>query len=77
MFSNKAKSGKNLNHQFDTYLSNVKSTMKIWSIFVAFLENMNLKEEPSSKDNIFAVSDKKGKLLPQLYEAFYMFHIQK
>jgi hypothetical protein len=24
-----------------TYLVNVKSTMNIWSIFVAFLENMN------------------------------------
>ena len=32
---------KNLHQQFDTYLVTVKSTVKIWSILVAFLENMN------------------------------------
>ena len=42
MFSKKAtKIEKNLHHRFDTYLVNVKTTMKILSIFVAFLENMN------------------------------------
>ena len=42
MFSKKAtKIEKNLHRPFDTYLVNVKSTVKIWSIFVAFLENMN------------------------------------
>ena len=42
MFSKKAtKNLKNLHRQFDTYLVNVKSTVKILSIFVAFLENMN------------------------------------
>ena len=35
------KNRKNLHHQFDTYLVNVKLTVKIWSIFVAFIENMN------------------------------------
>ena len=34
---------KNLHRWFDTYLVKVKSTVKIWSIFVAFLENMNFK----------------------------------
>ena len=44
MFSKKAtKIEKNIHRQFDTYLVNVKSTVKIWSIFVAFLENMNFK----------------------------------
>ena len=44
MFSRKAKRNwKNLHCPFDTYLVNVKSTVKIWSIFVAFLENMNFK----------------------------------
>ena len=44
MFSKKAtKIEKNLHRQFDTYLVNVKSTVKIWSIFVAFLDNMNFK----------------------------------
>ena len=32
---------KNLHHWFDTYLVNVKLTVKVWSIFEAFLENMN------------------------------------
>ena len=42
MFSKKAtKIEKNLHSRFDTYLENVKLTVKIWSIFVAFLENMN------------------------------------
>ena len=29
------------NVKMGPYLENVKSTVKIWSIFVAFLENMN------------------------------------
>ena len=38
MFSKKAtKIEKKFHCQFDTYLVNVKSTVKIWSIFVAFL----------------------------------------
>ena len=42
MFSKKAtRIEKNLHHRFDTYLVNVKLTGKIWSIFVAFLENIN------------------------------------
>ena len=42
MFSKKAtKIEKNLHHWFDTYLVNVKLTVKVWSIFEAFLENMN------------------------------------
>ena len=42
MFSKKAtKIEKNLHLRFDTYLANVKSTVKTWSIFVAFLENIN------------------------------------
>ena len=42
MFSKKAtKIDKNLHHAFDTYLVNVKLKVKILSIFVAFLENMN------------------------------------
>ena len=41
MFSKKAtKIEKNLHRRFDTYC-NVKSMVKISSIFVAFLENMN------------------------------------
>ena len=44
MFSKKAtKIEKNLHHRFDAYLVKFKSTLKIWSIFVAFLENMNFK----------------------------------
>ena len=43
MSSKKAtKIEKNLHRQFDSYLVNVKSTVKIWSIFVAFLENIEL-----------------------------------
>ena len=46
MFSKKAtKIEKNLHRWFETYLVNVKSTVKIWSIFVAFLENMKFKRE--------------------------------
>ena len=46
MFSKKAaKIEKNLHRRFDTYLVNVKLTVKIWSIFVAFLENMNFTRE--------------------------------
>ena len=42
MFSKKAtKNEKNLHRRLDTYFVNVKSMVKIWSIFVAFLENMN------------------------------------
>ena len=42
MFSKKATEiEKNLYRQFDTYLVNVKSTLKIWSVFVAFLEKKN------------------------------------
>ena len=45
MFSKKTtKIEKNLHQQFDTYLVNVKSKVKIWSIYVAFLENMNFKK---------------------------------
>ena len=44
MFSKKAtKIEKNLHHGFETSLVNIKSTVKILSIFVAFLENMNFK----------------------------------
>ena len=31
----------NFHRQFDTYLVNIKLTVKIWSIFVALLEIMN------------------------------------
>ena len=42
MFSKKAtKIETNLHHWLDTYLVNVKLTVKVWSIFEAFLENMN------------------------------------
>ena len=46
IFSKKAtKIEKHLHCRFDTYLVNVKSTVKIWSIFVAFLENMNFNND--------------------------------
>jgi hypothetical protein len=49
MFSKKAtKIEKNLYHRFDTYLVNVKSTVKIWSIFVAYLESMNFTYEEAA-----------------------------
>ena len=52
MFSKKAtKIEKNLHRRFDTYLVNVKSTVKIWSIFVAFLENVNFNSQKSSRMN--------------------------
>ena len=38
---------KNLPHRFDVYLVSVKSTVKILSIFVAFLENMNFSVKSS------------------------------
>ena len=38
MFSKKATKIQSL---LDTYLVNVKARVKIWSIFAAFLENMN------------------------------------
>ena len=38
--------------QFDTYLVNVKSTVKISSFFVAFLENMNFKDQCGSVPSI-------------------------
>ena len=45
MFSKRVtKIEKNVQHGFDTYLENVKSMVKIFSIFVAFLENMNFTE---------------------------------
>ena len=44
MFSKKVtKIEKNLHRPFDTYSVNIKSTVKIWSIFVAFLEKLNFK----------------------------------
>ena len=48
MFSKKAtKIEKNLHRQFDTYLVNVKTTVKICSTFVAFLKTMNFTREKS------------------------------
>ena len=41
--------------QFDTYLVNVKSTVKIWSIFVAFLENMNTAFSQFASSYFFSV----------------------
>ena len=49
MFSKKAtkltKSSPSSVYLFDTYLVNVKLIVKILSIFVAFLENMNFNEK--------------------------------
>ena len=53
MFSKKAtKIEKNLHLRFDTYLVNVKSMVKIWSIFVAFLENVNFNGSCPAKSEV-------------------------
>ena len=42
----------NIHCQFDTYLANGKSMVKIWSIFVAFLENMNFKKKGAKLSSV-------------------------
>ena len=53
MFSKKfTKIEKNLHHRFDNYLVSVKSTVKIWSIFVVFLENTNFSTQCHNKKEV-------------------------
>ena len=52
----------NLHRRCDTYLVNVKSTVKIWSNFVAFSENMNFNQPHSWREklSILFVENNKG-----------------
>ena len=51
MFSKKATKIEKI-FTVDTYLVNVKSMVKIWSIFVAFLENMNFKKKGAKLSSV-------------------------